>query len=90
MFFVWPPKKSADPTLAQYLRFCRKLARAGLVRAPYEGAHAFADRAARKRADLADSISEITSLYEKLRYGCLTSDRKKFTSLKKRVATFRV
>jgi transglutaminase-like putative cysteine protease len=86
---LWRPKKSTDPAQAAYLRFCRKLARAGLKRAPYEGAHAFAERAARRRADLAGSISEITNLYEDLRYGRAASDRKKFASLKKRVATFR-
>jgi hypothetical protein len=89
-FLLLRPKKSADPALALYLRFCRRLARDGVVRAPHEGAHAFAERAARKRVDLANSISEITSLYEDLRYGRLTPDRKKFTSLKKRIAAFRV
>ncbi len=89
--FLWRLKKSADPTLALYLRFCRKLARAGLERASYEGAHAFAERATRKRKDLADSISKITSLYEDLRYGpAIKKDGKKFISLKKRVAAFRV
>jgi hypothetical protein len=88
-FLLLRPKKSVDPALALYLRFCRRLARAGMVRAPHEGAHAFADRAARQRADLADSISEITVLYEDLRYGLAISDRKKFISLKKRVAAFR-
>jgi transglutaminase-like putative cysteine protease len=88
--WLWRPGKSTDPAQAAYLRFCRKLARAGLKRAPHEGAHAFAERAVRRRADLAGSILEITGLYEDLRYGRATSDRKKFVSLKKRVANFRV
>ena len=89
--FLLRTRKPADPALAQYLRFCRKLARAGLVRAPYEGAHAFASRAARKRADLASSISEITDLYEELRYGpAVKKDGKKYTSLKKCIMAFRV
>ena len=87
---LWRPKKSTDPAQAAYLRFCHKLARAGIKRAPHEGARVFAGRAARKRADLAGSISEITNLYEDLRYGRAMSDRKKITSLKKRVAAFRV
>jgi transglutaminase-like putative cysteine protease len=87
---LWRPKKSTDPAQAAYLRFCRKLARAGLTRAPHEGARAFAGRAARKRTDLADSISEITNLYEDLRYGRAASDRKKIVSLKKRIVAFRV
>ncbi|MGA9032987.1 MAG: DUF3488 and transglutaminase-like domain-containing protein [Sulfuricaulis sp.] len=88
--WLWRPKKSADPAQAAYLRFCRKLARAGLKRAPYEGSHAFAERAARKRSDIASSISEITGLYEDLRYGRATADHNKFTLLKKRIAAFRV
>jgi transglutaminase-like putative cysteine protease len=83
------PKKSVDPTLALYLRFCRRLAHDGMVRAPHEGAHAFAERAARKRSDLASSISEITGLYEDLRYGRAAADHNKFTLLKKRIAAFR-
>jgi hypothetical protein len=86
----WRPKKSTDPAQAAYLRFCRKLARSGLTRAPHEGARAFAERAARQRADLADSISEITGLYENLRYGRATTDHKKITSLKKRITAFRI
>ncbi|HSD96413.1 MAG TPA: DUF3488 and transglutaminase-like domain-containing protein [Sulfuricaulis sp.] len=89
-FFLLRPKKSVDPALALYLRFCRRLAPDGLVRAPHEGAHAFAERAARKRSDLASSISEITGLYEDLRYGRAAADHNKFTLLKKRIAAFRV
>ena len=88
-FLLLRPKKTADPALALYLRFCRRLARAGMVRAPHEGAHVFADRAARKRPDLALSLSEITGLYEELRYGPATPDREKFTKLKKKIAAFR-
>ena len=89
--FLLRTRKSADPALAQYLRFCHKLARAGLTRAPYEGAHTFANRAARKRADLASSISEITGLYEELRYGpAVKKDGKKYTSLKKSITAFRI
>ncbi|MEW6330031.1 MAG: DUF3488 and transglutaminase-like domain-containing protein, partial [Pseudomonadota bacterium] len=62
--WLWRPGKSADPAQAAYLRFCRKLARAGLKRAPHEGAHDFAARVARRRADLAQPVSEITRLYE--------------------------
>ncbi len=86
---LWRSKKILDPPHAAYLRFCGKLARAGLARAPHEGAHAFAERTARKRADLAASISEITGLYEDLRYGPKGPDQIKITTLKKRVAAFR-
>jgi transglutaminase-like putative cysteine protease len=88
--FLLRLKKSIDPALALYLRFCRKLARTGLTRAPHEGSHAFAERVTRQRADLATSISEITDLYQDLRYGRAPPDRKKFVSLKRRIAVFRV
>jgi hypothetical protein len=87
--WLWRPRKSADPAQAAYLRFCHKLARTGLMRAPYEGSHAFAERAARQRTDLTASISEITGLYEDLRYGRAAADHKKFISLKKQIAAFR-
>lgn len=86
---LWRSKKTLDPPHVAYLRFCRKLERAGLARAPYEGAHAFGERAARKRVDLAASISEITGLYEDLRYGPKGPDPRKFRMMKKRIAAFR-
>jgi transglutaminase-like putative cysteine protease len=58
-----------DPIQRRYARFCRKLARAGLVRAPHEGALAFAARAAAARPDLAAPIGAITARYIDLRYG---------------------
>ncbi len=63
------PKKSTDPALDLYLRFCRKLARAGLVRAPHEGALDFARRCARRRPDIKESIEVITERYVNARYG---------------------
>lgn len=65
----WRPHSVRDPALAAYLRFCRKLARAGLVRAPHEGPVDFARRATLARVDLAPAIGDITRLYLKLRYG---------------------
>jgi transglutaminase-like putative cysteine protease len=87
--WLWRPKASTDPAQLAYLRFCRKLARAGLVRAPHEGSHAFAERVARQRAELSEPVAEITQLYEDLRYGRAPVGREKIRSLKKRVATFR-
>jgi transglutaminase-like putative cysteine protease len=65
------PKKSADPALELYLRFCRKLARAGLVRAPHEGALDFARRCVHQRPDIKDGIEAITDRYVHTRYGSL-------------------
>ena len=52
-----------------YAHFCRRLERAGLVRAPAEGPLDFAQRAKAARPDLAPRIEAITRLYVALRYG---------------------
>lgn len=84
----WRPRPVRDPVRAAYLRFCRKLARAGLARAPHEGPLDFARRAAAARVDLAPAIGHITRLYLKLRYGpgALSGERQ---ALKRAVAAFR-
>lgn len=58
-----------DPVRAAYDRFCARLARAGVVRAPSEGPIDFAQRAAAARADLAERITHITQIYVAERYG---------------------
>jgi transglutaminase-like putative cysteine protease len=58
-----------DPVAAAYGRLCRKLARAGVGREPYEGPRDFLDRAARALPGQADALREIGRLYEQLRYG---------------------
>lgn len=84
----WRPRPVRDPVLAAYLHFCRKLARAGLVRAPHEGPLDFARRAASARVDLAPAIGDVTRLYLKLRYGPgeISGERQ---VLKRAVAAFR-
>jgi protein-glutamine gamma-glutamyltransferase len=82
------PKKSVDPALALYLRFCRRLARAGLVRAPHEGATDFAQRCARLRPDLQSRLEAITERYVRARYGAPT-DADELRALKRDVAAFR-
>jgi transglutaminase-like putative cysteine protease len=85
----WRPRPVRDPVHAAYLRFCRKLARTGLARAPHEGPLDFARRASGARADLAPAIGDITRLYLNLRYGPgeLSGERQ---VLKRAVAAFRV
>jgi len=58
----------ADPAAAIYQRFCRKLARVGIIRQPNEGAADFAQRTAVLRPDLALSAASISELYIALRY----------------------
>ena len=70
LWMLWrTPQGPADPALAAYLRFCAKLARRGVVRAPQEGPADFAVRASRLRPDLAGPIGRVTRLYVALRYG---------------------
>lgn len=57
-----------DPASSAYRRFCRKLARHGISRAPAEGALDFCRRARQQRPDLGPAITHITALYQRSRY----------------------
>jgi len=83
------PRKSADPALALYLRFARKLGRAGLVRAPHEGALDFARRCARRRPDLKERIGIITRSYLDARYGKST-EANQLRALRNAVMSFKI
>jgi transglutaminase-like putative cysteine protease len=61
-------KKTRDPAQRLYQRFCKKMKRSGLEKFPNEGARAFAQRAARKRPDLAEAIERVTLIYNSIRY----------------------
>jgi hypothetical protein len=63
------PKPQADLTLAAYLRFRRKLAKAGLTPPPWLGPLDLAEKAKRRFPDQATDIQIIADLYIKLRYG---------------------
>lgn len=65
---TWPRPVRPDPVQRAWLTFCRKLARAGLVRRPQEGPLDFARRVARARPDLAPDTQTIVDLYLRLRY----------------------
>jgi transglutaminase-like putative cysteine protease len=58
-----------DAARALYDRFCRRLARQGVVAAPAEGPLAFARRAAALRPELADWLHRVTVQYVAIRYG---------------------
>jgi hypothetical protein len=87
-FFLLRPKKSVDPAQEIYLRFCRRLARAGMVRAPHEGAIDFAQRCARRRPDLKNRMGAITERYVRVRYGEQTG-ADELRALKREVTVFR-
>ncbi len=78
-----------DPVQQAYLKFCHKLARAGLTRAPHEGAQDFAERCARQRPDLQATIVRITQLYQRLRYGA-AADRGERRQFERQVAAFTI
>jgi transglutaminase-like putative cysteine protease len=61
-------KRPADPALKLYLRFCRKLARRGTLRAAHEGPQNFAVRATSRHPQHAEAIHQITAHYLALRY----------------------
>lgn len=58
-----------DAVQAFWLKACRKLEKAGLPRAPHEGAMDYADRIAAARPDLAEDMYDIAARYASLRYG---------------------
>jgi transglutaminase-like putative cysteine protease len=61
--------RQTDAVQAVWLKICRKLGKAGLPRAPHEGAMDYADRIAAVRPDLAADIYDIAARYASLRYG---------------------
>ena len=61
--------RQADAVQAAWLKACRKLEKAGLPRAPHEGAMDYADRIAVARPDLAEDMYNIAARYASLRYG---------------------
>lgn len=65
--------RPGDRVILAYARFCAKLGRCGLPRAPAEGPSDYAARLSQRRPELAASIGAITRLYVALRYGAGTS-----------------
>ncbi len=61
-------RRERDPVVRLYARFCRKLARAGLARAPHEGPLAFAARVRARRPELYTAVEDIIRRYVLLRY----------------------
>jgi len=58
----------AEPVVAAYDRFCRKLARSGLTRAPHEGPIDFLERIRRERPATATDAAPVFEAYVRLRY----------------------
>jgi len=60
--------RQTDAVQAVWLKICRKLAKAGLPRAPHEGAMDYAARIAAARPDLAAHMIDLAARYTALRY----------------------
>jgi hypothetical protein len=61
-------RSRADQVKASYERFCRKAARLGVLRDPWEGPSDFSRRAALLLPDQSERIREISDIYIALRY----------------------
>ena len=83
------PKKTADPALALYRRYCHKLRSAGLVRASHEGALDFARRCHERRPDLRQSIDTVTELYLRARYAA-SAKAERVRALRRAVVAFKL
>jgi transglutaminase-like putative cysteine protease len=62
-------RRPADPVLAGYHEFCRRMACIGVERRPAEGPLDFSRRIIRTRPALASRVRAIIGLYIRLRYG---------------------
>ena len=85
--FLWRRRARVDPVQAQYLRFCRKLARIGIARAAHEGPLDYARRTGRRRPDLRAGVEAITHRYTRLRYGRGADEE--LRTLRHEIAAFR-
>jgi hypothetical protein len=77
-----------DPAKIAYARFCDKLRRRGLPRAPAEGPLDYASRIGISRPDLTVAVAAITRLYVALRYGTISSGAE-LNELQRRVSRFK-
>jgi transglutaminase-like putative cysteine protease len=77
-FFIWRRGRiRPDPIQVDYLRFCEKLGRGGLRRAPQEGPRDFGVRAKNRWPKQRSNIDRIIRLYIELRYGGAAGERER-------------
>jgi transglutaminase-like putative cysteine protease len=87
-FMFYQKPKSADKVLLIYKRFCKKLAKHGLLRGAGEGVKDFGERVKIKLPGQTADIDRITTLFIKLRYGRAATEED-FRRLKTLVGSFR-
>jgi len=80
--------RHVDPVQGAWLRFCQKLARAGLARDGAEGPLDYAGRLARQLPGRAPAVRAIVQLYVELRYGS-RGERHSLARLKQLVRQFK-
>jgi len=73
-FLLYQKPKTTDQALRHYQRFCRHLAKHGLIRNPSEGETAFAERIKATLPQLAQPAQHITDIFIRLRYGRASHD----------------
>lgn len=77
-----------DPVIREYRRFCKKLGRRGIQRAPAEGPLDYAARVSALKPELASDVHIISKLYAAIRYGEKYSALR-LRHLRRRVNAFR-
>lgn len=83
-------KVQLDAVNKSYQLFLRKMAKAGLDKAPYEGAMDFSLRAGQHLPAKQVEINEISQLYSALQYAPMTPDNgQRLNTLKQRIKDFR-
>lgn len=81
-------RRSVDPVTRLWRRFCAKMARVGVLRAPHEGPRDFVARVATQKPAAAESARRIGQLYIHLRYGPNYSPEE-FERLRREIHAFR-
>ena len=81
--------RNTDEALRLYQKFCRKLAKKGIVRDSHEGPQDFAVRAVQIKPQHAPAINDITARYVALRYG-KRLDAGAMQALRRAVAAFKI
>lgn len=83
IFILYRSRERRDPVQQVYFRFCRQLARKGMVRRPHEGPKDYGWRIIEWRPDLQEKVEPISRLYIGIRYGRMDSreNRKRLARL---------
>lgn len=74
-FLLRQKAKASDQVLRIYQRFCKKLARRGVIKNVAEGENDFANRAKLRMPEQAADIAKITGVFTRLRYGRTPTSR---------------